>query len=91
MFLHIGSNNIIKTKDIISIYNIESMKNTNEYRIIIEKISKNCNLTNELDCEPKSLIITKENNEVKGYMSNISSITLAKRAQLNIKRNLERF
>lgn len=81
MFLHIGNNNIINTKDIIGIYDIESIKNTKEYKKMIIQLKEEHHLFVEKDIEEKTLILTREEKEIKGYISNISSITLAKRAR----------
>lgn len=85
MYLHIGNNNIVKQKDLIAIYNIESIKETVEYKNLIEKLKETHALIKEDGIEPKSLIIAKNGDNVIGYISNISSTTIAKRTQNNIK------
>ena len=54
----------------------------------IEDIIKELNLEGKIinisDSVKKSLIIVKNNNEQIGYVTNISSITLAKRIQKDI-------
>lgn len=37
MFVHIGNNIILRQEDIIGVYNIKAIKNTNEYINIINK------------------------------------------------------
>ena len=82
MFLHIGNNLIIETNKIIGIYNIESIEKTKEYKRLIEELKEKRLLENNKNLEEKkSIIITKEKNGIKGYYSNISSTTLAKRAE----------
>lgn len=84
MFLHIGNNIIIEMKKVIGIYNIESINQTKEYKRLIEELSEKRLLENNKNLEEKkSIIITKEKNGIKGYYSNISSVTLAKRAEKN--------
>ncbi len=50
-----------------------------------EDICKSLNIHDKIidvsDQNMKSLILVKENGETKGYITNISSMTLAKRAQ----------
>ena len=41
MFVHIGNNIILKQEDIIGIYNIKAIKNTNEYIKIINNLKDN--------------------------------------------------
>ncbi|HIU52371.1 MAG TPA: DUF370 domain-containing protein [Candidatus Merdicola faecigallinarum] len=83
MFLHIGDNYIVNENDLIMICNIESMKDTKEYKKLMKELKERHNLKGEKDIDPKSFIITKENNKIVGYETNISSITIAKRAQMN--------
>jgi len=84
MYINIGNDIILKKEDIISIYNLSSIKNTEGYKKIIKKLENKQKLLYKNDTENKSLILTKEKNIIKGYMSNISSITLAKRAKTNM-------
>ena len=81
MFLHIGNNNIINSKNIIGIFNIKNLQNTKEYRNIIQDLEKNNNLQINNYENQKTLVLTKDKNKFKGYITNISSITLAKRVQ----------
>lgn len=86
MFLHIGNNIIIELNKIIGIYNIESIENTKEYKRLIEELSEKRQLENNKNLDDKkSIIITKEKNGIKGFYSNISSVTLAKRAENKIE------
>ena len=76
MYTHIGKDYIIKSDNIIAILNLEKnnkeiLKNINIKNNIVD-ISKNNN---------KSLIIFEEEKILKGYITNISSTTLAKRIQ----------
>ena len=81
MFLHIGNNNIINRKNNIGIFNIKTMENTKEYKDITKHLEKNNNLQiNDID-NKKTLLLTEDKNKLKGYITNISSITLAKRVQ----------
>lgn len=81
MFLHIGNNIIVNSKDIVGIFNIKAIKNTNEYNKLLEDLKEKNNLNINNNVEQKTLIITKDKNEVKGYITNISSVTLSKRIQ----------
>ena len=63
MYLHIGKDTLIDTNGIIAILNIETLEK------IIDVSEKN----------KKSLIITVEKNETRGYISNISTSTLERR------------
>ncbi len=79
MFVHIGNNIILKQEDIIGIYNIKAIKNTNEYIKIINNLKENNKLIKIENTEENTLIITEKNKIIKGYITNISSVTIEKR------------
>ncbi len=81
MFLHIGNNIVIKKEEIIGIYNIKSIKDTIEYKDIINKLKLENNLIKAENIEENTFILIQKNNEIKGYISNISSNTLSKRME----------
>ena len=78
MYLHIGNNVILNKKDIIFILDYENLKENNIFKQFCTNIDKN-NITDISEGKPKSIIITKEKDILKGYISNISSTTLTKR------------
>ena len=84
MFVHIGNNIILKQEDIIGIYNIKAIKNTNEYIKIINNLKENNKLIKIENTEEKTLIITEKNKIIKGYITNISSVTIEKRLKNTI-------
>lgn len=79
MYLHIGKDVVIKSENIMAIFDIPSIEKKNS----LENICKNLGISDKIidvsENNKKSLIITNKNNETKGYISNISSITLGKR------------
>ena len=79
MYLHIGKDKLIDDNNIIAILNIETLKEEEN----VENICKNMNFSDNIidvsDGNKKSLIIIKEKKQTKGYISNISTITLEKR------------
>jgi len=80
MFLHIGKDKIIEKKDLICIFDIESLEFNDKINNIIEKLEKEKNIIDISDSNRKTLILVNENNSLKGYISNISSTTLGKRS-----------
>lgn len=60
------------------------MTKSKEFKLIYEKLKEENNILDVSDNHKKSIIITKEKEVLKGYISNISSITLAKRVDLNV-------
>lgn len=81
MYLHIGKDIILKKENILFILNYKNLKEDKIFNKFFEKIDKN-NLIDISEEQPKSLIITKENEIIKGYISNISSNTLGKRGYI---------
>lgn len=73
MFLHIGENNLIKSKDIIGIFDINSLRSSSENKEFLDKIDDDIN-------EKKTVIIAEKGN----YLSNILVSTMAKRLNKNI-------
>lgn len=55
-------------------------KKTRDFLNIAEKSGKVINVSYEL---PKSFVVCKENNEIKVYISQLSSTTLEKRVDIN--------
>lgn len=88
MFLHIGGDIVIPTKDIIAILDIESTtisKDTREFLRVAEEEGFIEAVSYDL---PKTFIITESDKKSKIYLSPISSNTLNKRA--NFIRNISR-
>ena len=79
MYLHIGKDKLIDDNNIIAILNIETLKEKEN----VENICKNMNFSDNIidvsDGNKKSLINIKKKKQTKGYISNISTITLEKR------------
>ena len=82
MFLHIGKDIRIKQEDLIAILSIESILQKKRFEDICKSLNIHDKIIDVSDQNIKSLILVKENGEVKGYITNISSTTLAKRAQI---------
>lgn len=79
MYLHIGKDIILKKEDIIGIFNIESILETNEYQIIIDKLKEERKIQDISKDDPKTLILYKQKNNLCGIISNISSNSIGKR------------
>lgn len=87
MFLHIGGEVVIPTKNIIAIMDIDTTtlsKDTKDFLRTAEEEGFIETICSDL---PKSFIITELNKKSKIYLSPISSLTLQKRSG-SIKRNM---
>ena len=79
MYLHLGEKTVVRTSDIIGIFDLDNTtvsKNTKEYLAGKQKSGNVINVSYEL---PKSFIICEENKEKKIYISQLSSQTLYRR------------
>ena len=86
MFVHIGNNIILEEKNIIGIYNVESMRDTVEYKNLIESLKRTDNLVSQANGDARSLIMTNEKGKIIGYETNISTMSIAKRAEKKKKK-----
>lgn len=79
MYLHLGKNTVIKTKEIVGIFDMDTStisKNTRDYLAKAEKAGRVINVSTEL---PKSFVVCRDKEGIKVYISQISSQTLQKR------------
>lgn len=79
MYLHLGENTVVRTDSIIGIFDMDTStisKWTKDYLSNANKNKRVINVSMEL---PKSFVVCNENNEIKVYVSQISSQTLMKR------------
>lgn len=87
MYLHLGGDKVVKTKDIIGIFDMDTStvsKNTRDYLKKAEKSGEVVTVSYDL---PKSFIVVqnKKSNKKRVYISQISSQTLNKR---NVLKNI---
>ncbi len=83
MYLHLGQETVVRTADILGIFDMDTStvsKPTREFLRISEKSGNVINVSFEL---PKSFVVCNENGTLKVYISQISPATLQKRAVSN--------
>lgn len=79
MYLHLGENTVVRKDSIIGIFDMDTStisKWTKDYLSNATKNKRVINVSMEL---PKSFVVCNENNDIKVYVSQISSQTLMKR------------
>lgn len=76
MYLNIGKEYILKSKEIIGIFNIDYIKNTKEYKAMYKKMKDENKLIKVSEEKEKTFILTENKN---GYITNISVNTITKR------------
>ena len=80
MYVHIGKDTVINFNDVIAILNIEALKKQKKFEEILQNLKISDNIIDVSEENRKSLIIINKNNKLLGYITNISSTTLSKRA-----------
>ena len=79
MYLHLGSDIIVKYADIVGVFDIENTsisKITKEYLATSEKEKRVINVSYDM---PKSFVVCENEDGTKVYISHISCSTLRKR------------
>lgn len=79
MYLNIGKEYIIKSKDIIGIFNIDYIKNTKEFKAMYKSLEEEKNIIRATEGKEKTFILVENNKNKKGYITNIGVNTIAKR------------
>ena len=80
MYVHIGKDIVINSDNIISILNVESLEKKKNLEKVLQNLKISDKIIDVSEGNKKSLIIIKKNSQILGYITNISTITLAKRA-----------
>lgn len=81
MYVHIGKDIVINSNNIITILDIESLEKKKNLEEVLQNLKISDKIIDVSEGNKKSLIIIKKDEENIGYITNISSITLAKRAE----------
>jgi hypothetical protein len=79
MYLHLGQDTVVKTDDILGIFDLDTAtiaRTTRDYLTQAEKAGRVVNVSQEL---PKSFVVCETAGETVVYISQISSGTLRKR------------
>lgn len=88
MYLHLGNNTVVNTKNIIAIFDLESTsisKYSKEFLKVTEEEEFVKNVSLEI---PKSFILCDEEGQSVIYITNISTKTLCGRIERNKSINL---
>ncbi len=79
MYLHLGQEKVIKTEDIIGIFDLDTTTVSSKTRKFLNEAERKGQISVVSVELPKSFILCKENGEQKIYLSQISPSTLLKR------------
>lgn len=84
MYVHIGKESVINSDNIMAILNIKSITKKRDLKDICKNIGISGNIIDVSDNNKKTLILCKLNNNLRGYITNISSATIAKRCNVKV-------
>ncbi len=79
MYLHLGDNYIIPTKDLIGIFDLDVVTVSAAGRSYLQQAEKNGNLISVSENLPKSFVVCGVPSNFRVYISPISASTLVKR------------
>ena len=80
MYVHIGKDAVINSDNIIAILDIESLEKKKNLQEVLQNLKISDKIIDVSEKNKKSLIILKKKDKMRGYITNISSATIAKRA-----------
>lgn len=81
MYLHIGNNYSVDTRDIVAIFDIENTTVGKSTKLLLERAEKEHKCVYTTYEMPKSFIITMKNSRERVYISQLAAATLRKRLE----------
>lgn len=84
MYLHLGQETAIRSKEIIGIFDIENTSVSKYTKEFLSNSAKNHKVYNVSFEMPKTFIVSENDCKNKLYISQISSRTLLKRSKLDM-------
>ena len=79
MYVHIGNDTVINSEEIIAILDIKSLEKKDSLENVCKNLKISDNIIDVSEGNKKTLIVMQGKNKNRGYISNISTITLGKR------------
>ena len=80
MYVHIGKDVVLNSNHIISVLDIDVLEKKKNLQEVLQNLKISGNIIDVSEGNKKSLIILEKNDKILGYITNISSVTIAKRA-----------
>jgi len=80
MYLHLGNEVSIRTRDIIGIFDLDSTTISKDTKSFLQHCEDDDMVTNVSSDLPKSFVLCRYNGDIQIFVSAISSVTLRKRA-----------
>lgn len=82
MFIHLGNDAVIRTDNIVAVFDMENTTTARQSREFLAQAQKDGIVIDICDDLPKSYIVANSDGETRVYISSVSSRTLAKRAKM---------
>ena len=80
MYLHLGNEVSIRTRDIIGIFDLETASISSDTKSFLKRCEDGDIVTNVSSDLPKSFVLCRYNGEIQVFISAISPYTLKKRS-----------
>ena len=84
MYLHLGFEKVIKSENIIGIFDLDKTTLQKSSRDYLARAEKAGNIENVCEDLPKSFVVCSENGKRKIYITQIASSTILKRVNTGI-------
>ena len=81
MYLHLGGDAVVRTDDIIGIFDMDNTTVSAKTRSFLRKTQKNGEIIDVTDDLPKSFIVTEVSGKSSVYISSLAARTLLKRGR----------
>ena len=80
MYLHLGSDTVVRSKNVIGVFDLDNTTVNNTTRTFLNTAQREGRVVNVGEELPKSFVVCREGDGTKLYISPISCQTLVKRA-----------
>jgi len=81
MYLHLGQNVVVPDHNVIGVFDLDNTTGSHITRRFLGDAEKSGHVISISEDLPKSFVVCHEDNEMKIYLSQLSSQTLLKRAE----------
>ena len=83
MYLHIGSDYVVDSRDIVGIFDIDNCSTGKRGKMFFSINQQKGRIINTTEDLPKSFLVTENNSRQSVYISGVAAATLKKRASGN--------
>ena len=83
MYLHLGQNTVVRTEDIVGVFDMDNSTVSRHTRLFLSKAQKENRVRNVSMELPKSFIVCERDGRQTVYISQIAPSTLLRRAALS--------